>query len=240
MPLRTPQIRCQGRSNCGTCELRQEMVCAEVSLGDLVDFHAGIDDLNFETNAPVFSGGTGVDAVYCIRSGAVKMVRTDLAGAHRIVRVLRKGDIAGLESAFSEFYEHSAVAVSAVKACRIPIADFRRFVTTHQSLQMRLMQKSRDALRETEEWLADLVSGTIPARTRVARLLLRLRIEGTENIHRIGIEDMAAIVGITPETVSRVVSDFVSRGFLEKIGGNSAYRNFRGDIASLTQVACTA
>lgn len=240
MPLRTPQIRCQGRSNCGACELRQEMVCSEVSLGDLVDFHAGIDDLNFETNATVFSEGTPTSAVYCIRSGAVKMVRTDSAGANRIVRVLRKGDIAGLESAFSDVYEHAAVAVSAVKACRIPISDFRRFVTTHQSLQTRLMQKSREVLRETEEWLADLVSGTIPARTRMARLLLRLRIDGTDHIHRIGIEDMAAIVGITPETVSRVVSDFVSRGFLEKVGGNSTHRNFRGDIAGLTDVACSA
>ena len=36
----------------------------------------------------------------------------------RIVRVLKLGDVAGLESVFREKYDYSAIAVDTVRACR--------------------------------------------------------------------------------------------------------------------------
>ena len=230
------QIRCQGRSNCFACALRQDMVCSDVTLDDLVDFHAGINDFDYSSGATLFGINTPTEAVYCIRAGAVKMVRFEPSGNERIVRVLKLGDVAGLESAFNEHYHSAAIAVGEVRACRIPITYFRRFVATHGSLQARLFEKSQAALQETEAWLAQLVGGTTPARTRIARLLLRLRIGDGERIHRFSVDDMAAIIGNTPETVSRAISEFVRLGLLVKAGGGSS-RYFRGDIAALEKVA---
>jgi CRP/FNR family transcriptional regulator len=58
--------------------------------------------------------------VYCVRGGAVKMVHIEPSGVARIVRVLKLGDVAGLESVFREKYDYSAIAVDTVRACRIP------------------------------------------------------------------------------------------------------------------------
>jgi CRP/FNR family transcriptional regulator, anaerobic regulatory protein len=237
MSKHPPQVRCQGRSNCFACALRQDMVCSDVTLDDLVDFHAGIDDFDYGHGATIFGMGAPTEAVYCIRGGAVKMVRFDPAGGERIVRVLKVGDVAGFESAFADSHEHAAIAVGEVRACRIPIAYFRRFVAEHASLQARLFEKSQAALREAETWLAELVGATTPARTRMARLLLRLRVGSGDRIHRFSVEDMAAIIGSTPETVSRIVSDFVRSGFLVKSGSGAASRHFRGDIAALEKVS---
>ncbi|MBI4986917.1 MAG: Crp/Fnr family transcriptional regulator [Rhodocyclales bacterium] len=213
------------------------MVCSDVTLDDLVDFHAGIDDFDYDHDATIFGMGEATEAVYCIRGGAVKMVRADPAVGGRIVRVLKKGDVAGLESAFAERYEHTAVAVGAVRACRIPIAYFRHFVAKHAGLQVRLFEKSQAALREAETWLAELVGGTIPARTRLARLLLRLRIGDGDRIHRFSVNDMATIIGTTPETVSRIVSEFVRQGLVVKGGNSIVSRHFRGDIAALEKIS---
>lgn len=232
-----PQIHNKGRSNCFACALRQNMVCSGITLDDLADFHAGIDDFSYGAGATLFAGGTPPEAVYCIRSGAIKMVRASPAGGERIVRVLKTGDVAGLESAFASEHAHQAVALSEVRACRIPVAHFRRFIGKHAALQLRLFEMSQAALREAETWLGELVGGTIPARTRLARLLLRLRLDEGERIHRFSVEDMAAIVGITSATVSRVVSELVRQGVLVKEGHDSASRHFRGDIAALQSIA---
>lgn len=213
------------------------MVCSDVTLDDLVDFHAGIDDFDYGHGATIFHMGAPTEAVYCIRAGAVKMVRYDPAGNEHIVRVLKVGDVAGFESAFADRYEHAAIAVGEVRACRIPITYFRRFVSQHSALQTRLLQKSQEALREAEAWLSELVGGTTPARTRMARLLLRLRVGSGDRIHRFSVDDMAAIIGSTPETVSRVVSEFVRAGFLVKGGSGAASRHFRGDIAALEKIS---
>jgi len=233
-----PTIRCQGRSNCFDCTLRHEMVCSEVTLDELIDFHTGIEDFDYGHGAALFNMGAPTEGVYCIRHGAVKMVKYDQAGGQRIIRVLKKGDVAGIESAFGENYEHTAVAVGEVRACRVPIDYFRDFVSKHGNLQMRLLRTSQDTLRETETWLSELTAGNLPARTRMARLLLRLRVtEDGDRIHRFGVEDMAAILGIAAETVSRVVSDFVREGILVKGGKSFATRYFRGDLPALEMVA---
>jgi CRP-like cAMP-binding protein len=233
-----PAIRCQGRSNCFDCTLRHEMVCAEVTLDELIDFHTGIEDFDYDHGAALFSTGSPTQGVYCIRHGAVKIVTQDPTGSQRIVRVLKKGDVAGIECAFGNRHEHTAVAVGDVRACRVPIDYFRAFVAKHNNLQMRLLQTSQATLRETESWLSELTVGSLPARTRMARLLLRLKVsEDGERIHRFGVEDMAAILGITAETVSRVISDFVREGILVKGGKSFATRYFRGDLPALEKIA---
>jgi CRP-like cAMP-binding protein len=237
MTKHPPQTRNQGRSNCFACELRQDMVCSDVTLEDLVDFHAGIGDFDYGNGAALFDMGQPTEAVYCIRTGAVKMVTVDPAGGERIVRVLKTGDVAGLESAFAPTYGLSAVAVGEVRACRIPIAYFRHFVSKHAGLQVRLFEKSQAALREAETWLAQLVGGTTPVRTRLARLMLRLRVGADDRIHRFSVDDMAAIIGSTPESVSRIVSELVRKGVLVKGGSGAASRHFRGDIAALEKIS---
>jgi CRP/FNR family transcriptional regulator len=228
---------CQGRSNCNACALRLDMVCGDVSLEDLNDFHAGIDDFDFAPGATLFAMDTPADAVYCIRGGAVKMVHYEPSGVIRIVRVLKPGDVAGLESTFRERYDYSAVALDAVHACRIPMPYFHKFIESHASLQKRLMETSQQALNEAQAWLAQIVGGNIPARTRLARLLLKLRTGNTDRILRFTGEDMAAILGITFETVSRLVSEFRRLGILHNVDGGRSTRFFRGDIAALEQIA---
>ena len=232
-----PQVRCQGRSNCNACALRRDMVCSEVTLENLIDFHAGIEDFDFEPGASLFALGTSADAVFCLRLGAVKMVHLEPGGAVRIVRVLLPGDVAGLESTFRSTYDYSAIAIDRVRACRIPMPYFHKFIGSHPTLQLRLMERSQAALSEAQNWLAEIVGGAVPARVRVARLLMKLRTEHGDRILRFPGEDMAAILGVTFETVSRVISEFVRAGILQKGQGAAAKRYFRGDIAALEKVA---
>lgn len=213
------------------------MVCSDVTLEDLNDFHAGIDDFDFGPGTTLFEMDAPADAVYCIRGGAVKMVHYEPSGVVRIVRVLKPGDLAGLESTFRERHDYSAIALGTVHACRIPMPYFHKFIESHAALQMRLMESSQQALNEAQAWLAQIVGGTTPARIRLARLLLKLRTGNGDRILRFTGDDMAAILGITFETVSRLISEFRRLGILHNVDGGKTTRFFRGDIAALEQIA---
>lgn len=227
----------KGRSNCGACDLREVMVCSNVTVDQLADFHTWIDDMTIPSGGVVFNANAPADGVYCIRGGIVKLVKYSNSGAQRIVRIVKRGDVAGIEAVFSESFEHKAVAVGDVIACRIPIANFRRMIESHPTLQRRLLEKSQEALREAEIWLSELAGGTAQARERMARLLLRLREGSTNRIHRFNLEDIGAMLGITIETASRVLADFTRQGLLAKRSARAAMRYYSADIDGLVKIA---
>lgn len=231
------QITCKGRSNCFACDLRHTMVCADVSLEDLVAFHTPIDDLVYPAGSVLFRAGGAATAVHCVRLGAIKLVKPDASGDQRIVRILKKNDVAGMESLFSGINQHTAVALTEVHSCRIPMNHFHNFIAQHPALQMRLLERSQETLREVDSWLSDLVSNIVPARVRTARLLLRLRVGDSDRIHRLPLADLADILGLTQETVSRTISDMIREGVLVRVGKGMASRHLRGDIAGLTAIA---
>lgn len=229
-----------GRSDCGRCPVRGRMLCAAVALDDLLAPQAAVADLAFEAGAPLYHAGDAGQAVHLVRQGAIKLLRIDAAGNQRIVRVLRSGDIAGLEGLHGGACRHTAVAMTRAEICRLPIGQLHRFILRHPGLPMRLLEQAQGALEEADAWLADLVSGMVPGRVRLARLLLRLRMDTGDRIHRLSLVDFGAILGLTPETVSRVLAEFMDEGVLVKVGKGMASRHFCGDIAALGRVAADA
>lgn len=234
---RVSETRKQGRSNCNACNLRHVMVCSDVTVDELADFHTWIDDLTIPAGGVLFNMNEPADGVYCIRAGIVKLVKYSNSGVQRIVRIVKRSDVAGIEAVFSPFFEHTAVAVGEVIACRIPLVNFRRMIDMNPSLQHRLLEKSQEALREAETWLSELAGGTAQARERMARLLLRLRDGGSDRIHRFNLEDVGAMLGITIETASRVLADFNRQGLLIKNGAGMSMRFYSADIPGLEKIA---
>ncbi len=213
------------------------MVCADVSLDDLQAFHVPIDDLAFEPGATIYNMADQANAVYCVRQGAIKLLRYDVSGNQRIVRFLKKGDVVGLDSVFTDEQQHTAIALTPTQLCRIPMKHFKDFIANHPALQLRLLEKTQEALRETDSWLSELVSNTVPAKVRLARLLLQLRIGESDRVHRLSLADFGGILGITPETVSRLLNELGEAGILVKTGRGLSGRNYQADIPALTAIS---
>jgi len=213
------------------------MVCADVSLEDLQAFHVPIDDLAFEPGATIYNMADQANAVYCVRQGAIKLLRYDVSGNQRIVRFLKKGDVVGLDSVFTDEQQHTAIALTPTQLCRIPMKHFKDFIANHPALQLRLLEKTQEALRETDSWLSELVSNTVLAKVRLARLLLQLRIGESDRVHRLSLADFGGILGITPETVSRLLNELGEAGILVKTGRGLSGRNYQADIPALTAIS---
>lgn len=227
------QKRSHGK--CFACEL----LLAEVSPKQRAEFDAMIHDHDFGHNKVIHRDMAPADAVYFIQKGAVKLLKPGFCGKQRIVRVLKPGDVAGIESVFSHAYEHTAITLGDVSACSVPADWFRNFAAGSGRTQMWLLQKSLAALKEAETWLSQLSGGSIPVDVRMARLMLHLRAEDGYHIHRLALKEMGDIVGLVPESVCRIISEFDRKGFVVRDASGSVFsrRYYRGNIPALEKIA---
>ena len=189
---------------------------ADLDESDFANIHAPIDDLMFQAGKTLFLEGDAAEHVFTIRKGLVKVVRNTPDGRVRIVRILKQGDVAGLEGLFASSYESDVVATSEVSVCRIPISIIKNLSTSSPRLHMRLMERWHKALKDADDWLADLNFGT--ARQRVANIILKMRHDDDPTVTSLfSREDMGAMSDLKLETVSREVSRWVKDGAIEPL-----------------------
>lgn len=215
IPIRT-EAAWRGTSDCRHCGIRDMVLFADLNEQDFGLIHAPIDDLEYPAGASLYAEGSAAIGMFTLRRGMLKLVRYTAGGRARIVRVLRPGDVAGLEALATQRYDSEAVAMTDVAVCRIPLAVIHTLDMQSPRLHRRLMEKWQRALREADDWLADLNYGT--ARQRVAHFVLKMRSpDDPGRATLFSREDMGAMLDLKLETVSREVSALVREGAIEPL-----------------------
>lgn len=219
IPIKT-ESTWRGTADCRSCGIRDMVLFADLNEEDFKLIHAPIDDLEFNPGDSLQRMGSAANSLMTLRSGMVKLVRNTSDGRQRIVRVLRPGDVVGLEAVFSATYDSDAVALTAVKVCRLPVEVIERLNRDTPRLSLKLMGKWHQSLKEADDWLADLNFGN--ARQRVAGLVLKMRPNLAQHPDAddtmatlFSREDMGAMLDLKLETVSRTLNAFVREGLLQ-------------------------
>ena len=219
IPIKT-ESAWRGTADCRNCGIRDMMLFADLNDDDFDLIHAPIDELEFAAGDSLQRMGDQAGSLMTLKAGMVKLVRNLPDGRQRIVRVLRAGDVVGLEAMFSETYDSEAVALTHVKVCRLPVSVIERLNTETPRLHKRLMGKWHQSLREADDWLADLNFGN--ARLRLTGLLLKLRPDPARYpdadplvVSLFSREDMGAMLDLKLETVSRTLTAFVREGLIQ-------------------------
>lgn len=204
----------QGTSDCRNCGIRDMVLFADLNEQDFGQIHTPIDDLKYLQDAVLFYEAGHAQGVFTLRKGLVKLVRSTADGRERIVRVLRAGDVIGIEALATSRYDTEAVAMTDISVCRIPLSVLHHLSVHSPRLHTRLMQKWQQALKDADDWLAELNFGT--ARQRVARLALKMRDADAPHMTTLfARQDMGAMLDLKLETVSREISALVRDGLLK-------------------------
>jgi CRP/FNR family transcriptional regulator, anaerobic regulatory protein len=215
IPIKT-ESAWRGTSDCRNCGIRDMVLFADLTEEDFGLIHAPIDDLKYRAGATLFQEGDSALGILTLRTGMIKLVRSTQDGRQRIVRVLRPGDVAGLEALAHGRFDTDAVSLSDVSVCRIPLSVIQRLGAQSPRLHQRLMQKWSQALREADDWLADLNFGS--ARKRVSNFVLKMRhVQDPHAVTLFSREDMGAMLDLKMETVSREISALVRERVLESM-----------------------
>jgi CRP-like cAMP-binding protein len=166
----------------------------------------------------LYRAGDPGESIYSIRDGLIKLVQYQRNGEERIVRLLKKGGVGGLEAFVSGSYNHTAIVVRCVNVCQIPMGIFSGLNSAKPRLYEILLQRWEQNLEMADLWICQFSTGPIEA--RVARLLLFLtefgEFDHSVAIHLLNRQDMAGILGVTCESVCRVISHLRHSGIVRR------------------------
>lgn len=173
---------------------------------------------HYPGDATLFRQGGHRQRVYLVRSGLVKLVRHLPNGRARIVGLFGPGSVLGAppNTAQSAANPHSALSIGPVDAEYWPARQLRCLRAERPARYIELLECLYDHLSQTDLWIAEFSTGRI--KSRVARLILFL--DELENDLEPGVvglltcQDMGDILGVTPESVSRVIAELKRRDLL--------------------------
>ena len=206
----------RGTSDCRNCGIRDMVLFADLNEQDFNLIHAPIDDLVYQSGHSLYGESDKAIGVFTLRKGLVKLVRVTADGRERVVRVLFPGDVVGLEALATGHFDSQAVALSEVSVCRIPLDVIHQLGANSPRLHRKLMEKWQSALKQADDWLAELNFGS--ARQRVLHFIHKMHEvadDGTATLF--GRDDMGAMMDLKLETVSREVTALVRAGVMEPL-----------------------
>lgn len=197
-----------GCSRCGVHRLIRGNAVPEAELARLL---APIEAISLRPRTRLYAEADPGDCAFSLRKGVVKLTCKAEDGEMRIVRLCGQGAVIGLEAVLGQSYRHSAESVNDVELCRIPASLIHELETVWPPMRDSIAASLQEQTDAADAVITQYSTGT--ARQRLARLLLKLAAEeaGGERLH-LSREDMAGLLGLTIETVSRTMSAFRREG----------------------------
>lgn len=216
-----------GPLECRNCGIRHLVLFADLEHEDFDLIHEPISKRSFAPGKFLYRANEKPSSVFTLRKGTVKLIQIAPGGGQRIVRILQRGDLAGMELLLGQPTNHDAVALTPVDVCEIPLNVIQRLSGQTPRLHAQLMKRWGNALNVADSWLTDLSTG--PAKSRVARLLIWLSESSPdESFYLPSREDIGAMLGITTETASRMTAEFRRDGLLQIHDHHRASADIKG------------
>jgi CRP-like cAMP-binding protein len=185
----------------------------------------------------LYRQGSASDTVTFITEGLVKLVTYLPNGRSRIVRLHRPGSILGMSGLIGRKNEHTAVAVTAVSTLRLPLEAIQRLRSDTPTTYARLLERWHIYLQHADTWITEFSTG--PIRGRVARLLTFLSNfephAADSTVQLLTCEEMASILGVTTESVSRILAELKRQQVLT-VDDSDARELYQADIGRLMEI----
>ncbi|HEY0824648.1 MAG TPA: Crp/Fnr family transcriptional regulator [Ramlibacter sp.] len=205
----------EAASCCTLCQVRPKALFGVLPGPELQQASAATTPLSLQQGERLYTQGDAGSAVYTVRSGIVRFERVTSGGECRIVRLAGVGALIGQEALLRAPYAEDAVACTPLQVCRIPVDTVESNCAQQPALRRELMRRWQAALEAAGEWNAELARGH--ARRRMLKLMAQLRQLSADGstIWLPSRQEMSEMLGLAPETASRLVSRLRREGVLQ-------------------------
>ena len=230
-PGAAPAARPRTLASCSSCCLQGVCLPRGIASNRLSE----LDELTImkrriARGAFLYRSGDEFDAVYAVRSGALKTLGVSSHGVEKITGFYLPGEVMGLDAINSARHDYCAAALEDSEVCVIPFAKLTELSLHIPELQQELFRLlSRDIARDHGLML---LLGSMAAEQRLAAFLLslsrryqRLGYAASCFVLRMTREDIGNYLGLTLETVSRLMSRFQRDGLITVQGREVAFRD---------------
>jgi CRP/FNR family transcriptional regulator len=168
----------------------------------------------------IIKEGTKINDFTYLKTGLVKLYRSDQSGKEQIISIAKPMDYVSLLSVFSnKNYNYSVAALENSTTCNLKMSDVKNLVNENGKLALNLLSKMS---RIADKVILDSLEIRVKhLRGRVAFLLIYFA-EEVYNSEEFDLpltrKEMAEYVGMTTENVIRTLSEFRKDGILKIYG----------------------
>ena len=207
------------KCSCDNCELK------ELFVDSLEEEHmeavcSSKKEKEYSVGEVILKERTQIREFTYLKSGLVKLFRSDPSGSEQIITIAKPMDYVSLLSVFSnDEYNYSVTALEDSVTCNLNLENLRRMMHENGGLALSLLQKMSKAADRII--LDTLEIRKKHLRGRVAYLLLYF----SDNVYfssefdlPLTRKEMAEYVGMTTENVIRTLSEFRKDGILKIYG----------------------
>lgn len=209
------------KASCAGCSMQQLCLPLGLDASDILR----LDEIvgarrRLARNEPLYKIGEPFSRLYAIRFGHFKTYQLNAAGDQQITGFQMAGELLGMDAISGDRYQCDAIALEDSEVCEIP---FSRLEDLFGQVPTLLRHFNRIMSQEiTREQNAMLLLGNMRAEQRFAVFLMNLskryaaRGYSSSSFQlRMSREDISNYLGLTIESVSRLVSRFKKQGWIE-------------------------
>lgn len=167
----------------------------------------------------LYHAGDEFNSIFALRSGSLKTISTSEDGEEHILGVKMPGDLLGLSDINQKQYTRSAIALETSSLCEIPYERFEELSRQIPGLHQHILGMMSREIHHEQDRVT--MCKKLSAEARLAGLLLTLSqrftqrgFSATEFNLSMSRSDIANMLGLAVETISRLFSAFQEQGLL--------------------------
>jgi CRP/FNR family transcriptional regulator len=209
------------RVTCSNCLLRQLCLPPGLSHRDLECAENLVSTrLRIRRGASLYRGGDPFKSLYAVWRGSLKTTTSSADAREQVTGFYMSGDMIGFDGLAAGSHACDVLALEDSEVCVFPYQRLEEVVSTVPALRQHVQRMmSRDIVRQQHLML---MLGGMHAHERLAAFLVdlsdRFEVRGysrREFILRMTRAEIGSLLGLTLETVSRVLSQFARDGLID-------------------------
>jgi len=207
-------IHCQP----GHCILYEARLYSGLTMRQACAIRGMFINHEFDAHEIIFREGEPSTYLYVLRQGLLKLTSVGVGGREQIIGLATPGRLLGLQTKHGNTYGFTAVTLSPASVCKLRNSDMLQVLEQNPAVSLKLIDMLNQELTEAQALIR--VLGQKTAEERVAWFLLTLAHADSRNTADmitiwLSRREMAEMLGLTIETVSRLISSFRREGLID-------------------------
>lgn len=193
----------------------------DLNPSELMMINQRFNSLGFKKDEFIYFSGDPAERMFVVAEGKIKLFQPGFERRNVLLNILLEGDLFGNLTVFgSSTYTDTAQSLTSSCILSISSQSFGEILKEFPSLAIKSLQVMEKRLIAANKRVFEI--STLPAEKRIVVTLLTLVEKVGKQTNQgvlidapISREDLAEMTATTPETVSRVMSQFQSSGVIE-------------------------
>jgi CRP-like cAMP-binding protein len=166
------------------------------------------EEIQYKQGNTIYCEGNVSNHIYYIIKGEVKTFKVNRDGKELITDIFMDKSFFGFTSLLkNKPYNENAEAIKPTKLMRIQKHELQNLIKSNPQLALNFMDVLSNNLNEVKEHLMHLAYDSVRKKTANAIMYLQHK-EGNDEGIEISRSDLASILGIAKETLTRTLTDF--------------------------------